>query len=293
MTTRLTPLSPTGSRSISRSASGNIFAAFRKAFRDSSRVLLWLSIFSVLYVLLIMAFYPSMVEQSAAMDRLMDAYPKEMLQAFYGGDVEDLSISEPGNYLQSQFILWMELLMGVIIVVQAFNAFTNAERDGTLDVMLSLPISRRAYYLARVANSAFIAFILLLVTWLPLWLSTYIWPEFDVPPGRLALGVFGTFLPVMVVGGFAYLVAVVVPSSKGYAGPLAYLFLLGSYILYMFAVSIQDLNRFKPVFLFHYYNGGQTIRHGVPAGDWLLLAGVALVYYVLGWWFVDKKELGV
>jgi ABC-type transport system involved in multi-copper enzyme maturation permease subunit len=275
------------------SRSGNVIAVFRKAFRDSSRVTFWLVVVSILYVLLVMAFYPSMIDQSAELDQLLEAYPKEMMQAFYGGDVEDLSISEPGNYIQSQFIMWMELMMGAIVVVQAFNALTNAERDGTLDVMLSLPVSRRAYLVGRVANSAAIALILLVASWVPLWLATYIWPEFDVSPVRLAMGMFGLFWPVMVVAGFVYLLAAVVPSSKHFAGPLAYLFLMGSYILYMFAVSIEKLNSFKPVFLFHYYNGGETIRSGVPLTDWLLLAGVALVYFVLAWWFVDKKELGV
>lgn len=273
--------------------SGNVVAVFRKAFRDSSRVTWWLVVFSVLYVLMIMAFYPSMIDQSAEMDKLLDAYPDEMMKAFYGGDVEDLSISEPGNYIQSQFIMWMELMMGVIVIVQAFNAVTNAERDGTLDVMLSLPVSRRMYLIGRVANTTVITLILLLASWVPLWLSTYIWPEFDVSPLRLALGTFGLFFPVMLVAGFAYLLAAVVPSSRHFAGPVAYLFLIGSYIIYMFAVTIEKLHGLKPVFLFHYYNGGETIRHGVPLGDWLLLAVVGSVYFVLAWYFIDKKELAV
>lgn len=273
--------------------SQSLMAVFRKAFHDSWRVTFWLSVVSVAYVLLIMVFYPSMIDQSAEMDKLLNAYPKEMMQAFYGGDVEDLSISEPGNYIQSQFITWMELMMGAIVIVQAFNAFTNAERDGTLDVMMSLPVSRRQYFLGRVANSASVMLIWLAACWVPLWLSTYIWPQFDVSPVRLALGVFGLFWPLMVVAGFGYLLAAVVPSSKHFAGPLAYLFLMGSYILYMFAVTIEKLNGFKPVFLFHYYNGGQTIRSGADWGDWALLGAVGLVYFALAWWRIDKKEFGV
>jgi ABC-2 type transport system permease protein len=270
-----------------------LVAVFRKAFHDSRRMTFWMSVVSAGYILLVMAFYPSMIDQSAEIDKLIEAYPKEMLQTFYGGDVTDLSIAEPGNYVQSQFFTWMELILGAIVIVQAFNAFTNAERDGTLDLMMSLPVSRRRYFLGRVANSASVMLIILAACWLALWLSTYIWPQFDVSAGRLALSVFGQFWPVMVVGGFAYLLAAVVPSSKHFAGAVTYLFLMGSYLLYMFAVTITKLHGFKPVFLFHYYNGGEIIRSGVHWSYWALMAAVALVYFVLAWWRIDQKEFGV
>jgi ABC-type transport system involved in multi-copper enzyme maturation permease subunit len=270
-----------------------LIAVFRKAFHDSWHMTFWMSAVMVAYVLLIMVFYPSMVDQSAEMNKLIQSYPKQMLQAFYGGDVQDLSISEPGNYVQSQFTTWIQLVLGAIVVVQAFNAITNAERDGTLDLMMSLPISRRQYFLGRVANSAAVMLIILAVCWVLFWLSTYIWPQFDVSPVRLALGTFGMFWPVMVVGGFAYMLAAVVPSSKHFAGALCYLFLLGSYILYMFAVTITKLSSFKPVFLFHYYSEGEIIRSGVNWGNWALMAAVALVYFVVAWWRIDKKEFGV
>lgn len=269
-------------------------AVFRKAFRDSRRMVLWVVIITFLYVLMVMAFYPSMVEQSADLDRLMESFPQDMLKAFYGGDVQDLSMTEPGNYIQSQFLLWMQLLLGAIVIVQAFNAFTNAERDGTLDVMLALPISRRAYYLGRVLNSVAGTLIILVACWLPLWLATAIWPEFDPDPLNLALGVLGLFLPVMMAGSFAYMLATIVPSRMRFAGALAYLFLFGSYIVYMFAVTITELNGIKPLFFYDYYNAGEVIRSGITQpGKLAVLAALIAVYLAIGWWRVDKKELGV
>jgi hypothetical protein len=82
-------------------------------------------------------------------------------------------------------------------------------------------------------------------------------------------------------------------TSKHFAGALAYLFLIGSYILYMFAVTITKLNSFKPVFLFDYYSGGKIIRSGVNWGNWALMTAAALVYFGLAWWRIDKKEFGV
>jgi ABC-2 type transport system permease protein len=268
-------------------------AIFRKAFRDSRRTVFWLAVGFGLYGLFIMAFYPALLEQREELDRLLESYPDEMMAMFYGGDVAELDLTAPGPYLQTQFILFCVLILGVIASVQAFNALTNAERDGTLDMLLSLPVSRRRYLLGRMLSTALGVLIVLAASFGVFWLSTYIWPEFEVPIGRLALGIMGGFLPVMVVAGFAYLLASFVPSSRRYAGPLVYLFWLGSYLVYGFASAVETLNPLQPYLLFHYFNGGEVIRRGVVLSEWAVMAVMALIYFALAWWLVDRKELGV
>ena len=267
--------------------------ALQKAFHDSRRSMLWLAFGLGLYALFIMTFYPTLLKQSADMDKLIRSYPKELVGMFYSGNIEDFSVADPGSYVYTEFLLWEELILGAIVIAHAFNAVTNAERDGTLDVMLSLPVSRRRYLLARVLNTALIVLVVLVSSWAILAASTYIWPQFDVPIGRLALGIVGTFLPVMVVASFAYALATFLPSSARYAGPIAYLFLMGSYLLYSFSLGFDQLKAITPVFFFHYFNGGDVIKHGVTLSNALLLLAVTLVYIGLAWWRIDKKELGV
>jgi ABC-type transport system involved in multi-copper enzyme maturation permease subunit len=268
-------------------------ATLRKALHDSRRTIMWLAIGLGSYALFIMAYYPSVVKQSAKFDDLLQSYPEGVIAMFYSGDVSEFSISDPGNWLNSEFMLWTLLMLGAMVIAQAFNSITNAERDGTLDLMLSFPVSRRAYLLGRIANTAITILATLTVCFLVFVLSTFLWSEFDVPLDRLALGVYGAFLPLMVVAGFTTLLTVIVPSSQHYAGPLAYLFLMGSYLIHTFSVAIDSLHPLRKVFLFHYYDASAVIRDGLPWGDWMLLAGVALLYMVLAWWLVDKKELGV
>ncbi len=265
----------------------------QKAFHDSRRGMLWLAFGLELYALFVMAFYPSLLKQSADMDKLIKSYPKELLGMFYSGDIEEFSVSEPGSYVYTEFLLWEELILGTIVIAHAFNAVTNAERDGTLDVMLSLPVSRRRYLLARMLNTALIVLVVLVSSWAILAVSTVIWPEFHVSIGRLALGIVGTFLPVMVVASFTYALATFLPSSARYAGPLAYLFLMGSYLIYSFSSALNQLSALKPLFFFHYFNGGNVIRTGLDVPNVLLLLVVIVVYIGLAWWRIDKKELGV
>ena len=265
----------------------------KKALRDSRRGTLWLALGLSAYALFLMAFYPAMLEQSEEMDELIQSYPKEMLSLFYGGDIDEISMSDPGTFVQVEFGTWMLLILGAIVIGQAFNAFTNAERDGSMDMLLSLPISRRNLLWGRVANTAIMLLAILTACFLACALSTVLWPEFDVAIGKLSLALYSMVVPLMVIASFTYLLATLIPSSKRFAGALAYLFMVGSYLLYGFSGAVDQLKDIRPLMLFDYYNAGDIIRHGVDITDWLLLSAVAVIYLAVAWWAVERKELSV
>jgi len=268
-------------------------AIFHKSFHDSRRTALWLSIGFGLYVIFIMAFYPAFRDQASDFQKLIESYPKEFLAMFYGGDVEELDLTEPGTFVQTEFASYSVLILGAIAIAQAFNAFTNAERDNSLDMLLSLPVSRRRYLLGRVLSTATVMALVLAACLAGFLVSRFVWPEFDVSVPNLVLGMVGAWLFVMVCAGYSYLLAVIVPSSRHFAGPIAYLLLIGPFLIYGIATTIDALKPLQPLMLQHYFNMGKVIRDGVQWGDWAVMAGMALIYFALAWWLVDRKELGV
>lgn len=269
-----------------------ISAVFRKAFHDSWRGLIWLVAGLGIYILFVMTFYPTLVDQADEFNDLLNSYPDEMLGMIYG-EVGDIDISAPGTFVHTYFASYGVLIIGVAMMVQAFNAVTNAERDGTLDVMLSLPISRRNYLIGRFLNTLASALIVLTACFLVFFVSSLVWPVFDIGAGELALGIYGAFFPLIVVAAFAYMLAALVPSRMHIVGPLSYLFFIGSYLVYGFSAAVEALKDIKPLLLFDYYNAAAIIRDGVNFGDWSLLSVVALVYAAIAWWRIDHKELGV
>jgi ABC-type transport system involved in multi-copper enzyme maturation permease subunit len=283
----------TGHREAHGNGRRTTLAIFRKALYDSRRTMLWLAVGLGLYVLALMSFYPTLANDSAKFDELIQSYPKSLMSMVYQGDIADFSISNPGTFIQTEFTSWLLLIVGAIGIGQVFNVFTNAERDGSMDMFLSLPVSRRSYLVGRVLNTALMILVVLTSMFVAFWISSLIWTQFDVNVGRLALGIYGGFFPLMVIISFAYLLAAVVPSSKHFAGPVAYLFMIGSYLIHSFSGSVKTLSDIRPLFLYHYYSAADIINHGVNLGDWVLLAAVSLVYLALAWWLVDRKELGV
>jgi len=268
-------------------------AMFRKAFRDSRRMALGLSVGLGVYVMFLMAFYTSVKDQANEWKELIDAYPEGVIAMFYGGDMAEFDMTDPGTWVQTEFGSYSVLILGAIVIAQAFNAFTNAERDYTMDMLLSLPVSRRRYLLGRLLSTATVMALVLVACLAGFLLSMVLWPAFDPQATNLALSMIGAFLYLMVVAGYSYLLAVVVPSSRRFAGAIAYLLLIGSFLVYGFSAVVEALEPVQPLLLQHYFNMGTVIRDGAQYGDWAVMAVTALVYFVLAWWLVDRKELGV
>ncbi|MFP4321777.1 MAG: ABC transporter permease subunit, partial [Anaerolineales bacterium] len=142
-------------------------AVFKKAFRDARGIALWTSIGFGVFAILVISFYPSLVQESESLNDMMSTLPEGMLSMIYGqADTDTIDIVEPGGYIHSQHSSWMVLIMGAILIGNIFNQFTNAERDNRMDVMLSLPVSRRSLIIGRALNTASVTLIMLTATWL-------------------------------------------------------------------------------------------------------------------------------
>ncbi|NDJ79168.1 MAG: ABC transporter permease subunit [Chloroflexi bacterium] len=265
----------------------------KKSLRDSRGLHLWLVIGLGAYTLLIMSFYPTIVEQSEEIDKLIDSMPDQFIAMFVGDDLTDISVSDPGIFLNGRFVIWTMLILGAVGINQAFSAVTNAERDGTLDFMLSLPVSRRSYLVGRMINTAITMLIVLTSSLLILLLAREIWPEFDIAVDKLALAVYGMFLVVIVIAAVAYLLAALLPASRNFGGAMAYLFMMGSYLVYSLSETVEGLDKVQPFLIFHYYNASRVVRDGAEVGNWLLLAALALVCFGVAWWAIDRKDLAV
>jgi ABC-2 type transport system permease protein len=269
-------------------------AVFKKALRDSRRIILWLSIGLGLYGLMMMGIYPDMLENKEQFDELIAEYPEELMNTFASGiDMSVVSFTDPDVFLHMYFTTFMVLIIGGFLIAQAFNAVTNAERDGTMDVMMSLPISRRNMLLGRIANTIVVTLMIITACFLVFAVSMQFTEGFDVSMGDLILAFYSAFFILMAQAMFTYMLATLVPSSRRWAGPVAYAIFFGSYLVFGFAGNSDVIDSLKPVLLFNYYNASSIIREGVDLIDWLVLGGAALVFGSIAWWRIDEKELAV
>lgn len=269
-------------------------AVFRKAIRDSRWTVIWMSIGLALYALMVLSFYPTILDQKEEMDELLKNYPEEMLMLISGGeDINEISFTDPGTYLNAEFITWMVLILGVMVTLQAFNAVTNAERNGTMDILMSFPISRRQMLVARFANTIVSLLLVLTACFLTILLAREIWPEFELSTGHVAAGIYGSFFILAAHASFTYLLVAVIPSSKRWVGAIAYTLFLGGYLVYSLSGLNDTLKDIQPFLLFDYYNATALFNNGLDFTDASVMVAVTLLFSGLAWWRIEKKELGV
>jgi ABC-type transport system involved in multi-copper enzyme maturation permease subunit len=251
-----------------------------------------MSVGLALYGLMIMAFYPSIVDQQEELDEIVES-GGDFYKIFLGENADNLSFADPGPYFGSQFGIWMVLILGAMVMIQAFNAITNAEREGTMDLLMSFPVSRREMFAARMLNTAASLLIILTVVFVTFVISREIWPEFEVSIGDLAAAIYGSFFILMAQAGFTYFLTAVIPSSRKFAGPVAYLLFFGSYLVYSLSLLNDTLTDIQPLLLFDYYDSGSIITSGWDMTNLVVLTVFAAVFSILGYVLIDRKELGV
>ncbi len=271
-----------------------MLSVLRKSMRDSRRTLFWLGFGFALYSVFIMSFYPSMLEQSDQLEELMDSYPPEMMNMFMAGvDVSEFDFTNPAQYIQAEYITWIMLILGTMFTAQAFNGILNAEREGTLDLLLSLPVTRRQIILARMVNTVLSILIVLTVIFVALASIQTMYEEFNIPLVDLATGIYGVFFLIMTQASLTYMVGSLSPARQHWAGPVALAYFFMAYILTGFAGSVDWIDTFSPLYIFQYFNFVDFVENGVNMGNTLALFIVSLVFCGVAIWAFERKEINV
>jgi ABC-2 type transport system permease protein len=123
---------------------------FRRFFKDKRRWIGWWSVGTVGFVLVSIAFYPAFKEFSQLDEQLEGA--NEGLRALLGGQ-GGISLTSPEGFVNSQvFAQTLPILFVIFAVGLGSRAIAGAEGDGTLELLLSNPVTRRRVALERYAT---------------------------------------------------------------------------------------------------------------------------------------------
>jgi ABC-2 type transport system permease protein len=126
-------------------------SVFTKTIWDRRKSLLWWTVGSVAITAWIVAVYP-VLRDSADMQAFIDQIPPEMM-AIAG--IDPATYLTGAGYLQAQLYSLMAPILMIGFAVSTAVAITSREEhDGTLDMLLSAPISRTAVALHKVAAVA-------------------------------------------------------------------------------------------------------------------------------------------
>jgi ABC-2 type transport system permease protein len=259
---------------------------FTKTLWDARRSLLgWavaISAVGVMYA----AFWPTV--NTPDLQQALQNYPEGLLEAFNYND-----LTSPAGYLGSSvYGLLVPLLVAVFAIAAGTRAVAGDEEAGTLDLLLAHPVSRTKValqrYTALVAGLALVGVVLwlgMLAVAGPAELEGITAAELAAATTQLAL--FGACLGAVAfaVGAATGRKALAIAASAG----LTVLAYLANGVF----PQVEGLAWTRDLSPWHWYLGGEPLKHGLQAGDSLLLVAVTLVLVAAGTLLFNRRDVAV
>lgn len=257
-----------------------------KTLKDKRKTFAWWS----LGVILLVIWYNMMFTtiegiDVSAINQMMES---EFIQGLLGGAYD---LTTPEGWLGAELLPLLGPLVFIVFAVSfATSTLTGEEEEGTLNLLLTNPITRVSVYLQKFFAIAIGVFSLGLVFWVGNIIGTAL-ADMGLSFLSLAEVTFSLVLLGLLFGTFAFALGGVSGSSglsKGVAGAVGII----SYLLNSMSEIVESLEPFQPVSVFHYYGGGEVLRNGIDFGDVGILLAGTVALFAIGLYGFQRRDIG-
>ncbi|WP_433242518.1 ABC transporter permease subunit [Streptosporangium sp. CA-135522] len=264
-------------------------ALVSKSLRDYRRTLAGWTIGITAFFGLYMSFYPNIAKNPVL-------YGQAALAKFPGA-MRDLMGGLEGfttgvGYLHSLvYQLFGPMLFVACAAILGNRAIAQPEESGTLELTVTLPIDRRRLVFERFAALALGMLGVAAVTFLAVWAMTAA-TDMNVAPGRILAGHAGVLLLGLFFGALALAIGAAT-GRKAVAMAVVGVVAVGGYVIESMGRNVEAIAWLRWVSPFHYYLDGRPLYQGLPAGDYLVLAGATVVLLLTAILAFDRRDVGV
>ncbi len=263
-----------------------MITVFRYMFaRFRGQILGW-GIGLALYNMYLVSFWDTLAANREQFQSLIEAYPKEMM-AFFG---DMATMFTPAGYLNIYFFFYMSLIIGIYALLAGSGLLAGDEENGQLDLVLSYPISRTAFFVGRLLAFVVATVGILALSWLG-FVIAMTWSTLDVGWAKLSLPMLSLLAILLLFGNLALLLSMVVPSRR-LAAMITAILLVAGYLITSLARIDEDLKSVAQLSPFNYYQGGEAVN-GLNMTWFVGLMVAATIFAVLAWWLFLRREIRV
>jgi ABC-type transport system involved in multi-copper enzyme maturation permease subunit len=264
---------------------------FRQALRDTLPAMFAWGLAYGALILLVVVLYPALQQNSTLIGVVRSLGLMGMLTDKYT-DVNALT-SFPG-YLALEALGWAPLILSVYMIPQALSIVSREEERGTLDILLSTPLSRSRLLTEKMLAIAVSLVGILTIMWSALWLGTLLVDSADIPLVNSIAGVWHIVPISLVIASVTLLLSVSLRTSRS-AGTMAAMIVILSYFTRALTdlINVQSLDFIRQLSIFYYYKSLAVLTQGFLWQNDLLLLGVALVLFTLALVKFQRRDLGI
>ena len=260
---------------------------FAKTLRDLRGQILGWGIGAGLLGAMVIFLYPSFKDQTAALTEMLQSYPAT-LSGFFG---DFTKLSTYLGWLNIEFYSYGPPILAIFAVIVGTGLVAGEEEKGTLDLLLSHPIRRW-----RVVADKFAAFVVATVLIMALIALFFVGSSAMIGEtsqlGRMALATVN-IVPITLAGGALALMASVLFRSRRLATTVALVVIIGSYFLESLGRTVDLLEPYRPIALFHYYDSSAALFDNLRWGDVGILLALTALFFVVSLFAFQRRDIAV
>jgi len=250
-----------------------LHSVFLKTLRDLRRGFAWWSVGLVGMSAMMVSVYPT-VRGNAALNKLVEDYPAA-LKGFFGFGGE-LDYTSAAGYLGMElFSLMVPLLLLIAAIAAGSGAVAGEEDRGTLDLLLSLPVSRPRLALEKFGALAAESVALGFVVWISLWIGAMA-VGMEIAAAKLAAATADAVALAVAYGAIALLVGCAT-GRRGLAIGITAAAAVAAYLVNSLAPLVDLLDPVQKLSPFYHYAAQNPLRAGLDPLHLLVLLAIAAV----------------
>ncbi|NDJ63166.1 MAG: ABC transporter permease subunit [Chloroflexi bacterium] len=223
---------------------------------------------------------------------LIETLPPALMQMF---GVEDASeVATPAGFLAFGYYASVTLIVAAYAVYTGLKITANEEENGSLDMIMSQPVTRTRVLLEKFAAYSVICALLILVSHLGLEFGRITSPVIAID-GGLMLQTSLNLLPAMLLVLAVTALAAVSLPRRGWAAGVAAAFVGLSYFIDFLGSEASEtvIAALRPVSFFTYADSGAVIQTGLVPANVLLLVVAAALIMAGALWFFRRRDLSL
>lgn len=260
----------------------------KRTIKDRKIVFLIYIIAASAFFLMHVSVFPSFKDQQIDIAQLMQSMPQGFIEAF---GLEDYDMSKFENYIAGEeFSLIWPLMLLIMSISLAGGAIANEIEKGTIEVLLSQPISRSKLYVSRYISGIIMIFGFIIIT-IGLLIAMAAAFGIDLKLNHYPALSLVAFLFAWAIYSIAmFLSAVFSDRGKVYFISAALLFVMYALnILARLKESLHDLRYFS---FFHYYVPNDLlIRNQIDKYSVIVFISVAVVFSIAGFIAFNRRDI--
>ena len=266
-------------------------AIFSKTLKNHRGALIACCVIIIGLLSLFVTMWPDFEETGAEFAELIELYPEDFIKAL-GIDIDQIFSGMDGFISAEHYSIMWPMTAAIFAIMLGVGVVAGEVDNGTIEILLSQPISRLRTYFAKVLAGITLILLFTCISILAIVpLAETVGVDYDLE-GHVTISVLGAMYVFFIYGVSS--MASAISSSRGRATFILVGGLIAMYAMNIAAAFKESIEFIKYFSVFYYFDFNSAIfDHQIRLESIVVLLGVGVISLILGAVVFERRDLAV